>query len=165
MPRFRQLTKGVNTVKKLTYVCLLVAFVVAISTRATMGETPEAPKDAQKIVVHLSHFTDDLHRCFMAVKLGTLMQKSGAQVTLFLDLEGVRLAERRQDLDMTWGSNPTTLAKHYEDFTGAGGKVLLCPHCAHSAHIGDMSLKRNAEIASEQVLGKMLLDADKILDY
>jgi len=152
-------------VKKLAYLCLLVAFVAAHSARATMADAPESPQDAQKIVVHLSHFTDDLHRCFMAVKLGTLMQKSGAQVTLFLDLEGVRLAERRQDLDMTWGSNPTTLAKHYEDFTGAGGKVLLCPHCAHSAHIGDMSLKRNAEIASEQVLSKMLLDADKILDY
>ncbi len=151
--------------KKLAYLSLLMAFVAAHSARATMADTPESPKDAQQIVVHLSHFTDDLHRCFMAVKLGTLMQKSGAQVTLFLDLEGVRLAERRQDLDMTWGSNPTTLAKHYEDFTGAGGKVLLCPHCAHSAHIGDMSLKRNAEIGSEQVLAKMLLDADKILDY
>lgn len=151
--------------KKLVYVCLLAAFVAAISTRATNGDGPESPKDAQKIVVHLSHFTDDLHRCFMAVKLGTLMQKSGAQVTLFLDLEGVRLAERRQTLDVTWGTSPTTLTKHYEDFTEAGGKVLLCPHCAHAAHIGDMSLKRNAEIASEQVLGKMLLDADKILDY
>jgi predicted peroxiredoxin len=152
-------------VRNLAYVCLLVTFVAAISTRVTMGDNPETSKDAQKIVVHLSHFTDDLHRCFMAVKLGTLMQKSGAQVTLFLDLEGVRLAERRQNLDMTWGSNPTTLTKHYEEFTEAGGKVLLCPHCAHSAQIGDMSLKRNAEIASEQVLGKMLLDADKILDY
>ena len=109
--------------RKLAYVCSLVAFVAAISTRAIMGDAPEAPKDAQKIVVHLSHFTDDLHRCFMAVKLGTLMQKSGAQVTLFLDLEGVRLAERRQTLDMTWGANPPTLSKHYEDFTEAGGKV------------------------------------------
>lgn len=150
---------------KLACVSLLVTLVAAISTPAARGEAPEPPQDAQQIVVHLSHFTDDLHRCFMAVKLGTLMQKSGAQVTLFLDLEGVRLAERRQTLDMTWGSSPTTLGKHYEDFTEAGGKVLLCPHCAHSAHIGDMSLKRHAEIASEQVLGKMLLDADKILDY
>lgn len=151
--------------KKAVHFCLLLAFVATNSTRAATGDTQESPKDAQKIVVHLSHFTDDLHRCFMAVKLGTLMQKSGAQVTLFLDLEGVRLAERRQTLDMTWGSNTTPLSKHYEDFTEAGGKVLLCPHCAHSAHVGDMSLKRNSEIGSEQALGKMLLDADKILDY
>ncbi len=84
---------------------------------------------------------------------------------MFLDLEGVRLAERRQTLDMTWGSNSTTLAKYYDEFVTAGGKVLLCPHCAHSAHIGDMSLKQHAEIGTEQDLGKMLLAADKILDY
>jgi predicted peroxiredoxin len=149
--------------KTMAFACLLLT--VLISARTAVAADPQAPDDGQKIVVHLSHFTDDLHRSFMALKLGTLMQKAGAQVTLFLDLEGVRLAERRQTLDMTWGSNPTQLSKHYEDFTEAGGKVLLCPHCAHSAHIGDMSLKRHAEIASEQVLGKMLLDADKILDY
>lgn len=148
--------------KSTPYFCLLLAVLAVTSARVAAAE--DRPHE-QKVVVHLSHFTDDLHRCFMAVKLGTLMQKAGAQVTLFLDLEGVRLAERRQTLDVTWGSNPTPLSKHYEEFTEAGGKVLLCPHCAHSAHIGDMSLRRNAEIASEQVLGTMLLDADKILDY
>lgn len=151
--------------KKIAHSCLLLAILATVSPPSVVADDQVAPKDGQRIVVHLSHFTDDLHRCFMAVKLGTLMQKAGAQVTLFLDLEGVRLAERRQTLDMTWGANATPLSKHYEDFTEAGGIVLLCPHCAHSAHIGDMSLRRHAEIGSEQALGKMLLDADKILDY
>ena len=147
------------------YVGLAVVLATMFSALSATGDTPETPKAVQKIVVHLSHFTDDLHRCFMALKIGTLMQKSGAHVTLFLDLEGVRLAERRQTLDMTWNSDTPTLLKHYEDFIGAGGKVLLCPDSAHSAHIGDMSLKKHAEIGSEPVLGKMLLEADKILDY
>ena len=121
--------------------------------------------DSQNVVVHLSHFTDDLHRCFMALKLATLMQKSGAEVRLFLDLEGVRLAERRQLLDMTWGSEAIPLAEHYENFIEAGGKVILCPHCAKSARIVDMSLKRQAEIATEEGMLKMLLEAEKILDY
>lgn len=118
-----------------------------------------------KVVVHLSHFTDDLHRCFMAFKVAQLMQAHGAEVTVFLDLEGVRLAERRQNLDLTWGADSPPLSEHYDKFTGAGGKVVLCPHCAKSARIGDMSLKRNAEIATEQSLGKMLVEADKIMDY
>ncbi len=41
-----------------------------------VGRAPQSD-EKQNVVVHLSHFTDDLHRCFMAVKLGTLMQKSG----------------------------------------------------------------------------------------
>lgn len=129
-----------------------------------MSET-DKPASPQKVVVHLSHFTDDLHRCFMALKLGTLLQKSGAEVHLFLDLEGVRLAERRQLLDMTWGSSETTLAQHYENFTEGGGKVLLCPHCASSARIGDMSLKRHAEIGNDKMIATMFLETDKILDY
>ena len=142
--------------------CGVILFLFTILTvKAMAADEPVR----QKVVVHLSHFTDDLHRPFMALKLAGLLQESGADVTLFLDLEGVRLAERRQHLDMTWGSNPTPLSEHYERFTGAGGKVLLCPHCAKSARVGDLILKQHAEIGTEQVIGKMLLEADKILDY
>lgn len=143
---------------------LLIVLATSVVGRTALSDS-DKPKPAQKIVVHLSHFTDDLHRCFMALKLATLMQKSGGEVTLFLDLEGVRLAERRQLLDMTWGSNPTKLGEHYENFTEAGGKVILCPHCAKSARIGDMALKRHSEIGNEEMMAKMFLEAEKILDY
>lgn len=149
----------------------VVLFMLAVLTSGAVAQfafsepQPAEPGRHQKVVVHLSHFTDDLHRCFMALKLATLMQKSGAEVTLFLDLEGVRLAERRQRLDMTWGSSATTLSEHYENFINAEGKVVLCAHCANSARIGDPALKRNAEIGTEDRMAKMLLEADKLLDY
>jgi len=154
--------------KKLALWCVLPALVTLLVAGMAMSDMPDtkaAAEEPQQVVVHLSHFTDDLHRCFMALEVATLLQKSGAEVTLFLDLEGVRLAERRQTLDMTWGSSTTPLSQHYDGFTEANGKVVLCPHCAKSARLGDMGLKRNAEIATEQSLAKMLLAADKILDY
>ncbi|WP_246151958.1 DsrE family protein [Rubripirellula reticaptiva] len=119
----------------------------------------------QKVVVHLSHFTDDLHRCFMALKVANLMQDYGAEVTVFVDLEGVRIAERRERLDFTWREGSTTLAELYEKFDDGGGKVVVCPHCAHSAHLTDPSLKRNASIATTPMLGKLLIEADKVMDY
>lgn len=119
----------------------------------------------QEVVVHLSHFTDDLHPCFMALKLANLMQEHDAAVTIFLDLEGVRLAERRQLLDMTWDSSSATLADLYESFVDGGGKIVLCPHCAKSARIGDLALKRNANIGTMEQIGGLLIEADKILDY
>lgn len=126
----------------------------------------EKPKgEGQKVVVHLSHFTDDLHRCFMALKVAELMQEYGAEVTIFLDLEGVRLAERRQTLDLTWGSNSAPLSEHYNNFIKAGGNIVLCPHCAKAARIGEMSLKRKAQIGTRPMLGKLLIQADKIMDY
>ncbi|EGF25448.1 hypothetical protein RBWH47_04865 [Rhodopirellula baltica WH47] len=116
-------------------------------------------------MVHLSHFTDDLHRCFMAVKVANLMQDYGADVTLFVDLEGVRIAERKQELKFNWGPDSPSLAELYEKFADGGGKVLVCPHCAKSAHVTDPGLKRNAQIATLPMLGKMLIEADKVMDY
>lgn len=144
---------------------IFAALAAIVVFQTVPGSTDDQSQPSQKVVVHLSHFTDDLHRCFMALKLGTLMQKSGAEVKLFLDLEGVRMAERRQLLDMTWGSNSTPLSTLYDNFTEAGGRVVLCPHCAHSARIGDGALKRYAEIGTEESIGAMLMEAEKILDY
>ncbi len=110
-------------------VCLASLFGPAMNASAADKEK------AQNVVVHLSHFTDDLHRSFMAVKLAGLMQKAGANVHLFLDIEGVRLADKRNSLDMTWGPSKTPLSEHYEAFVNAGGKVVLCPHCAHAGEI------------------------------
>ena len=133
-----------------------------LSARAEDGTSTEK---TQKVVVHLSHFTDDLHRCFMALKMANLMQEHGANVTIFLDLEGVRLAERRQTLNLTWGADSPPLSEHYDNFINAGGKVVLCPHCAKSARIGDGALKRNTELGTMPSIGKLMMEADKILDY
>jgi predicted peroxiredoxin len=101
----------------------------------------------------------------MALKVANLMQEHGANVTTFLDLEGVRLAERRQLFNLTWGTDSPPLSEHYDNFINAGGKLVLCPHCAKSARIGDGALKRNAELATMPSLGKLLMEADKIVDY
>ena len=86
-------------------------------------------------------------------------------MTLFVDLEGVRIAERKQELKFNWGPDSPTLAELYEKFAAGGGKVLVCPHCAKSAHVTDPGLKRNAQIATLPMLGKMLIEADKVMDY
>ena len=142
-------------------------FIVLLSSAPNTGwaEEEKSTEDAQQIVVHLSHFTDDLHAAFMALKVAGLMQEHGAKVTIFLDLEGVRLAERRQTLDVKWGASDTPLAEYYDGFINGGGKLILCPHCAKSAHLGDGGLKRNAEIGTMPILGKLLMDADKVMDY
>lgn len=47
-------------------------------------------------VVHLTHYSDNLHAVKMAVHLASIMQGTGAKVTLFLDLEGVRLGSNKE---------------------------------------------------------------------
>jgi len=160
---FRRITMRVRVAS----LALLVLAVAQLQLRADdpQAASKGAEQESQQVVVHLSHFTDDLHRCFMALKVANLLQEHGAQVTIFLDLEGVRLAERRQTLDLTWGADSPRLAEYYDEFIDDGGKLALCPHCAKSARIGAGSLKRNAQIATMDSLAKLLLEADKVMDY
>jgi sulfur relay (sulfurtransferase) complex TusBCD TusD component (DsrE family) len=147
---------------------LWVMFVCVLSFAAPSVAPPaeaEPLAPAQRVVVHLSHATDDLHAAFMALKLAQAMQEKGAQVTLLLDLEGVRIGDTRQPNDMRSG-NGEPLASHYDGLVKAGGKVLVCPHCASAVGLDTKSLRPGAQIAKDVGdLAASLLAADKILDY
>lgn len=122
------------------------------------------PAKKQKVVVHLSHYTDNLHAVKMAVHLAGMMQGMGAEVTLLLDLEGVRLADTRQPGDLVWGKGEP-ISKELAAFVKAGGKMLLCPHCSEHAGITAATLRPGARIGQHGELPKTILEADKILDY
>lgn len=151
---------------------LITAILVAVAavSGALMGGNvarSASPGDDQHVVVHLSKFTDNLHAPFMAFKLADAMQAQGAKVTVLLDLEGVRIADRGNSLDLRWGTNHGTLADVYAGFVSKGGSVIVCPHCADAAGVDRNTLRDGAKIGvpDEQTIPKLLLEADKILDY
>ena len=85
--------------------------------------------------------------------------------TLFLDIEGARVADKNQSLDVRWGPSETTMAELYAAFIEAEGKVVVCPHCARAAGLDEKSLRDGAWIATEEQLAQILVRADKIMDY
>jgi len=138
----------------------LLAAILFVPTPSAAQES----KESQKVVIHLKHYTDDLHAVNMALKLGSAIQKKGAAVTLMLDLDGVRLADARQPQNLRWGGE-TPISTYYEAFTSSGGKLLVCPHCAHAAGLTAKDLRDGARIGNEGDLAQLILDADKVLDY
>src|SRR5271157_3992891 len=84
-------------------VAVLAAGVVALGLGIQTRESSAQETSSQKVVVHLSHFTDSLHYPFMALRVADAMQQYGAQVTLFLDIEGTRLADKGANLRVRWG--------------------------------------------------------------
>jgi predicted peroxiredoxin len=117
-----------------------------------------------KVVVHLTHYTDQLHAAKMAVHLAHMMQTMGAEVTLLLDVEGVRLASTKEPQNLIWGKGDP-ISVEYDAFVKAGGRVLVCPHCAEYAGITERDLRPGAQLGREGALAKTLLAADKVLDY
>ncbi len=118
--------------------------------------------DEQNVVIHLSNYTNDLHSVNMALKLGHMLSEAGSSVTLFVDLEGVRLVDKHQPQNLTWGAGES-IETLYNQFISAGGSVLVCPHCAKAA--GVTEVRKGAVIADKDSLMKAITSADKILDY
>lgn len=143
---------------------LMVACGLCLGLASLFAAPVRAQAEAQKVVIHLSHYTDDLHATMMALKLGKAMAAKGAEVTLLLDLEGVRLVDADQPQDLRWGPD-TPVATHYDAFVKAGGKLLVCPHCAAAAGVEKAKLRPGARIGEEMELADALLAADKVLDY
>lgn len=100
----------------------------------------------------------------MALSLATNLRQGGAAVTLFLDLEGARLADRRGFDKLRWGTGPT-IADQLAKFVEAGGSVMLCPHCAEAAGIGSGDLRDGTRIAKDGEVRAPFLKASKVIDY
>lgn len=137
---------------------LFVTFAIFTSTAAVSAEN----NSQQDVLIHLSSYTDDPHSVSMALKIGHMLSENNISVTLFLDLEGVRLVDKSQPQNLQWGSGDS-IEKLYQAFTKAGGGVLVCPHCAKAAGVVD--LREGAVIASPDSLLMAIKNADKILDY
>lgn len=147
-----------------TNIRLALAALLLVS--AIAGAAPAVAEEAaaKTTIVHLSHFTDDLHATTMAVKLAGLMQTHGTSVVLFLDLEGVRAADDRQPQEVAWGHG-TKISDLYATFVKAGGKVVVCPHCAQAVGLDSAALRDGARIVTPEELAVVLNGADRILDY
>jgi predicted peroxiredoxin len=131
---------------------------------------------SKKAVVHLKHMTTDLHAVKMALSFANGFLKAGADTTLVLSLEGVRLVDKNQPITMTWGlagpaghmgatGKQDTIETSYEDFVKNGGKVLVCPGCSKAAGCELKQLRNGAKIAPFEDIAKVFLEADTTVDY
>lgn len=130
-------------------------------------------KAGQKIVVHLSQSDGDpaLHSALMGFGLATAMRGQGADVTVMLDSEAPALAKK------DWATKtmskaphdpahpPMTLGNAIQRFVAAGGKIVMCPHCAASVGCETGNLADGARFGQQGELARVVLEADKILDY
>jgi predicted peroxiredoxin len=127
---------------------VLGALLLTNTQGSVLGEESAIPaKNAGtgQTVVHLSHFGDNMHATIMALELGRAVQKRKATVVLFLDQEGVRLADKRQTQDLRWG-NSEPLSTYFNAFVKEHGKIIVCPHCAAAAGLDGSILRDSAKL-------------------
>jgi len=128
--------------------------------------------DAQDVVISLqSNPMSDPERACLAVTFARSLSGS-VNVTLFVTLDGVSLADdsvvssRRFKCDTPWGE--ISLIENLEAFLdGNNDNMVVCPICWKSRY-GDEKPDFGVlpgVTAAPTAIGKMMLDADKILDF
>jgi len=130
----------VNTLRPVL-ILLLITCVVSLPSSLRAEED-------QSLFVNLT--SDETNRAVMAVALATMvLSEEGIPATIFLNVDGVRLADKRMPQKKNAeGNDPQEMLAA---FIEAGGTVMICPMCM--ANVGGM--------ASEDVIdGIALAKAD-----
>jgi len=140
----------------LTVAALLVAL-------GALSPTPTLAQEAEKnVVVHIGQYSNDLHSATMGVSLAHQMQEAGAQVTIFVDREAVRMGEQGQPL-LTYGdSDLDALLANYLD---GGGSVLVCPHCAELGGVEPSELRDGFAMGTPESITTLFMNADTVISY
>ena len=134
--------------------------------------------DAQDIVITLkSNPMSNAEMACLAVTFARSLS-GGANVTLFVTLDGVSLADdsvassRRFKCDFPKEDGDIveiSLKENLEEFiAGNDNNMVVCPLCWISRYgdeLPDYGVLPGAEGVDSKAIGKMMLDADKILDF
>jgi len=102
-----------------------LASAAAQSTPATLDGSNKQP-----ILVNITRGKAELHAVSMAIGLAQSAIKDGRQAIVFLNVEAPVFAARDLSGEVKYADFPP-VKNMLADFIAAGGRVLVCGHCAH----------------------------------
>ena len=144
-------------------VVALVTALVLILMMSLLAPSTALAEDAQKnIVVHIGQYTNDLHSATMGLGLAGRLQEAGAQVTVFVDREAVRLGDKGHPL-LIYGDSD--LDELLSSFLDGGGSVLVCPHCARLGGVEADELRDGFKMATPESIAELFMNADTVISY
>lgn len=149
---------------------ILIMSVFVISTvhaqedTATTDQVIVTPsEESQNILFIMGQYVENLHAVTMGLKLANMVADQ-ADVSVFLNLEAARLADKRLPRDFNWLGSPT-VDNLMDELLQKGAKIVVCPHCAHSAGVSEDVLVEGVNIATPEEVRHMILMADKVINY
>lgn len=146
----------------------IVVFALAITVATFIAAQAQQPipttQNAQHILIHMKEYISEIHGAQMGLELADRVQRSGAKVTLWLELRAVRIADTRIVRVATPpGARPFSAV--FKSLVDHGARVLVCRHCADLEEIGQEQLREGAKLVGVDEVAKAVIEADKILDY
>lgn len=146
---------------------LLTAAAVIPATPAIAQDQvkAESQKESQKFFFMLRKGPLDTSESFMALGVAKMLAAKGNDITIFLNLDAVRLADSRQPLTLKAGMRDGTLEDTWNAAVKAGVKFIACPMCSKNAGITKENLRKGVIFGNAKIVSGAMLAADKIVNY
>ena len=140
--------------------------IVTCALVLVQAQQPRAStQTSQHILIHIKEYIAGIHETYMGLELADRLQRNGAKVTVWLELQAVRVADDRVTRGMNPKSGSRAFFEIYKSFIDHGGRIFVCHHCAGMQALDQEHLRAGAKFVDVDEVARAVLEADKILDY
>lgn len=101
---------------------------------------------AEKVLINLTTGLEDPERVTVAFLVGGAALQRGQAVAMWLTKEAVRIALPGHMEGVACDGCPP-LARLFEQYSEAGGELLVCPICFNARKLDESTLASNARVA------------------
>ena len=117
-----------------------------------------------KVVINLATGLEDAERVTGAFLVGNAALEQGKQVAMFLTKEAVRLALKDPAHSVACDGCPP-VPRLYEQYTGGGGELLVCPICFNARKLDEGELDNGARLAGATPLWEWIGEGATVFSY
>ena len=120
------------------------------------------PKPTELIINLVSDATTDAHSSLMGLHLGETALKNGIPVTVFLNVDGVKLMSAGAEAVSFHDENLRELLK---TMISNGAQVIACPHCMEIHGLQESNLMEGAKMSNEDMMMGKIKGSPTVFTY
>ncbi|MCA1750679.1 MAG: DsrE family protein [Cryomorphaceae bacterium] len=145
----------------------LVGLILVASLFASCENSPpvqeKTPVNSNELIINLtSDATENAHGAFMGLHFAEKAQNSGVNVTVFLNVDGVKLLQSGAD---TISFEEESLRSILDSIQSKGGQVIACPHCMQVHGVKKSDLPGNFILGEEKVMMDKIIGNPTVFTY
>jgi len=147
---------------------LIVGFSLRFATVADDAKVKANPSvgdsSKQPILVNITRGKTEMHAVSMALGLAQSALKDGRQAIVFLNVEAPVFAAKDFS-DQAKVADFPPVKKMLADFMAAGGRVLVCGHCAHVVKLKQEDMLEGVKVLSQGELFAIIRPGTVVFSY
>jgi len=122
--------------------------------------------DEKSVVIVMTSGPSQPHRCATPFYIGAILASMDAQVTVFLTMEGVRLAQKGVAARLTALEGGKTILEFMRDARRAGVRIHACRPAlpGYEMDLADV-IEEVDEVSNASKLADMILESDKAMYF